>query len=673
MARLGGLTLDSGPDDVAEAIVLESIRRGHRRDETIAEVSTAIQESSLNPRAVHPNGKWVGVYQQDTSYPGRGNANDQIAEFFDRLDVKRASPGASPDPFLNIFWLQQAPGRPSAQQAYDFGRKAYRDEITRHLARASAYYDRFAGGAPAPAPPPPSPARGATFWPLGAGRKVTSEFGSRAGGQHAGTDFGRDGGSAGMPVYACRGGTVIEDGPAQGYGGPDPAGWLVIDHPAEDGGGCTEYGHIIREVAKGQRVEAGQRIGHINPDPATNGGVAPHLHLSVMPYDYNPGKKIDPIPWLGAALEPEGRPAPSTPPQLPAPPAGAPVARPEFREINVIDKRAISGKSQDRRGTKIDLLLAHTSEGDGGEGLIGFMERKGVSYHYLIDNDRDGNTVWDLVDTDRASWSVLDANNRSINYVIGRSFVRWSRQEWVDNARNAIRIMAWLMVQDARKYHIEPRVIAPPYPVGPPGISDHKFVTQRLRIGDHTDMGNNFPWDLLEADVREFSGQGGPTLVIGDITLSGNDAAIVVAASKMILAMWDNDDLSKPHKWLPRGMFGLVDVPAGGVDDTIGMLLNTDANAWNLVMIVGALLGVEYDVQAINDTAEGRFPEGAFAADDEWLKARATEFAQKLQPLCGLLKPAALEPPAPAKAAKKAPAKAAKKAPAKKRVREPED
>jgi predicted chitinase len=31
-------------------------------------------------------------------------------------------------------------------------------------------------------------------------------------------------------------------------------------------------------------------------------------------------------------------------------------------------------------------------------------------------------TVWDLVDTDYASWSVLSANNRSINYVIGRSY-----------------------------------------------------------------------------------------------------------------------------------------------------------------------------------------------------------------------------------------------------------
>ena len=144
----------------------------------------------------------------------------------------------------------------------------------------------------------------ARYWPLGTGWIITSPFGPRAGGFHAGTDFGFPGGSAGKPVYACASGTVIYAGAAQGYGGPDPAGWLVVDHPAAVGGGCTEYGHIIREVARGDRVTAGQRIARINPDSATNGGVAPHVHLSVMPREYNPKAKIDPIPWLAGALEP---------------------------------------------------------------------------------------------------------------------------------------------------------------------------------------------------------------------------------------------------------------------------------------------------------------------------------------------------------------------------------
>ena len=142
------------------------------------------------------------------------------------------------------------------------------------------------------------------YWPLASGRIITSPFGSRSGGFHAGTDFGWPGGSAGKPVYAVQAGTVIHAGAAQGYGGPDPAGWLVIDSAAEQGGGCLEYGHIIREVAIGARVQAGQRIGHINPDTSTNGGVAPHLHLADMPYAYNPATKQDPLPRLAGAREP---------------------------------------------------------------------------------------------------------------------------------------------------------------------------------------------------------------------------------------------------------------------------------------------------------------------------------------------------------------------------------
>ena len=103
------------------------------------------------------------------------------------------------------------------------------------------------------------------------------------------------------------------------------------------------------------------------------------------------------------------------------------VTKPQFREINVIGERPISTQSQSRDGTPIDLFLFHTTEGaGGGEALIAFMERMGDrSYHYLVDNDPDGNTVYDLVDTDLASWSVLDANDRSINLVIGASFAAW--------------------------------------------------------------------------------------------------------------------------------------------------------------------------------------------------------------------------------------------------------
>lgn len=145
-----GLTRDSAFDDVARAIVLETRRRGYSRDESIACLSTGIQESTLRPTAVHPNGQWIGIYQQDASYEGRNDPNKQVTGFLDRLDVKRASPGHSNDPWLNIFWLQQRPSEKTAADAYRNGRKAYLTEIQRHTAQAGQLYDRFAGTGDAP-------------------------------------------------------------------------------------------------------------------------------------------------------------------------------------------------------------------------------------------------------------------------------------------------------------------------------------------------------------------------------------------------------------------------------------------------------------------------------------------------------------------------------------------
>ncbi|MFE7797665.1 murein hydrolase activator EnvC family protein [Nocardia sp. NPDC057440] len=126
------------------------------------------------------------------------------------------------------------------------------------------------------------------YWPLPRGRIVTSRFGSRGDVFHWGVDLGRPGGSGAVPVYAVRAGTVVFAGPESGFGGPAPARRVVLDHPTEDGGGATVYGHVIREVAVGDRVEARQRIARINTDSTSNGGVAPHLHFEWHRHAWGP-------------------------------------------------------------------------------------------------------------------------------------------------------------------------------------------------------------------------------------------------------------------------------------------------------------------------------------------------------------------------------------------------
>ena len=152
--------------------------------------------------------------------------------------------------------------------------------------------------------------------PVDKGFVVTSPLGPRWGTTHWGVDYGVAGGSGGKPIYAIKDGTVIAAGPASGFGQ-----WIRLDHPASVGGNESVYGHIIPEVAVGQQVREGQRIGRINPDSSTNGGVAPHLHLEVYRYSWvAPARRVlgqtilDPQQVLRGAKWPgETKPSKDTP------------------------------------------------------------------------------------------------------------------------------------------------------------------------------------------------------------------------------------------------------------------------------------------------------------------------------------------------------------------------
>jgi hypothetical protein len=137
------LTRSSTAREVAARIIWEAHRRGYSRDQAIAILCTAMQESGLNPTAVSPNGLWTSIFQQDGSYPGRADPNIAISAFFDRL-AEKGGPAAS-DIWKSIFWLQQRPGEPSAEAAYAHGRKAYLGEIQSQLMSATRLYSQLTG------------------------------------------------------------------------------------------------------------------------------------------------------------------------------------------------------------------------------------------------------------------------------------------------------------------------------------------------------------------------------------------------------------------------------------------------------------------------------------------------------------------------------------------------
>lgn len=113
---------------------------------------------------------------------------------------------------------------------------------------------------------------------------LTSSFGARWGTTHYGLDIAN---RIGTPIRAVADGTVIEAGPASGFGL-----WVRIEH---QDGTVSVYGHVdTYSVREGQKVKAGDQIARMGNRGYSTG---PHLHFEV--WDAN-GRKLNPAPWLAA-------------------------------------------------------------------------------------------------------------------------------------------------------------------------------------------------------------------------------------------------------------------------------------------------------------------------------------------------------------------------------------
>ena len=110
----------------------------------------------------------------------------------------------------------------------------------------------------------------------------TSGFGPRWGTMHNGIDIAN---AIGTPIYAVMAGTVIDSGPASGYGN-----WIRIRH---DDGSMSVYGHMSTlNVKVGQRVAAGQHIAGMGNLGFSTGS---HLHFEIHPAGSGP---VNPVPWF---------------------------------------------------------------------------------------------------------------------------------------------------------------------------------------------------------------------------------------------------------------------------------------------------------------------------------------------------------------------------------------
>lgn len=112
--------------------------------------------------------------------------------------------------------------------------------------------------------------------------QFTSPFGPRWGTFHNGIDIAN---VTGTPIHAVMAGTVIDAGPASGYGN-----WVRIQH---DDGSVSVYGHMETiDVSVGQHVDAGQIIAGMGNRGFSTGT---HLHFEIHPDGVTP---VDPAAWL---------------------------------------------------------------------------------------------------------------------------------------------------------------------------------------------------------------------------------------------------------------------------------------------------------------------------------------------------------------------------------------
>lgn len=129
--------------------------------------------------------------------------------------------------------------------------------------------------------PPGAVPPGAGGYVLPAPGTFTSGFGSRWGTFHRGIDIA---GPIGTPIFAVASGTVIDAGPAAGFGL-----WVRIRH---DDGAISVYGHMYDFfVSVGERVPAGMQIARMGNRGDSTG---PHLHFEII----LDGQHVDPQRWL---------------------------------------------------------------------------------------------------------------------------------------------------------------------------------------------------------------------------------------------------------------------------------------------------------------------------------------------------------------------------------------
>ncbi|MGH3915958.1 MAG: peptidoglycan recognition protein family protein [Pseudonocardiaceae bacterium] len=210
-------------------------------------------------------------------------------------------------------------------------------------------------------------------------------------------------------------------------------------------------------------------------------------------------------------------------------------------------------KYSSRLGERVRLVVLHTSEGARDvASLAAYLNRPGVqaSYHGAVDDQR----YEAYVNYSNAAWHLRNGNQESDGLCLC-AFVRWSRDEWLRHSRMLELAAAWIAERClARRVPIRLLSAAE---VGdairndahPGGVCDHYRYTVGTGDGTHTDVGRNFPFDVVMARAQQLAGKGpGPAFTEEDQDVQNYP---ISGTGRMVLICPTGDAAANNrHAWL---------------------------------------------------------------------------------------------------------------------------
>ncbi len=156
-------------------------------------------------------------------------------------------------------------------------------------------------------------------------------------------------------------------------------------------------------------------------------------------------------------------------------------------------------------GRPIRLIVLHDMEyperPDGAEWCANFFAsgRVRASAHYCVDND----SAVQGVDVEDVAWAAPGANHDGVQ-VEQAGFAAQSREQWLDpysraEMANTAKLVAALCValEVGARHLTVAQILA-----GQRGIVAHRDVNAACHRSDHSDMGPNYPWDVLLPQVQ---------------------------------------------------------------------------------------------------------------------------------------------------------------------------